>query len=1201
MHETEVEMEQGKMPWSVYRHNILPGLATSVSAVLLFRVIARLTGTFSALRIAPWWILGAGSFVLTALVLAIALDLRLRWGHFEDPDDVYVSWLFAGLSIAAAALHIEVALVFNAFVISLPFHAAWLALLGIPIGGVVVGIWYEEALDWTVALLLAAALLWTAGFLFLLYWAGPHLVRIGFNAWWVLAIAGLSISVLFFVLSWFGADAASLTQIPLLLAIGVPIVVVCSPVFGLGYLGYRFVAARLSLAPPEEETRPPGEPTAPSETWRDTAIERSESDRFNFQDVADVLARRVGEAEPPITVGVFGQWGSGKTSLMRLIQQALAARAGSEQRVEAIWINAWMLSSRETLWIAFLQALLSRIHSELGWYRRIQFNTRSFFQRVQWSKLSRSLLLNGYRFVLTALPIILTTLYARDASTALEEGTAVSSALAPALGGGLSSLLGLWLLVRPAVQAAREKMTLNLDEILQDRPLAEQVSQLERLRDSFDVIVQTWVGEQGRVIVFVDDLDRCAPDKIAEVFEAVKMFVGTKRTITVIGVDYGVVCKAVKRKYEMSDVGDAVEYLEKLFQVPFHLPPLQPEQIEEFIRLQYPDVPIQDPDVPSVLAYGLEPNPRKVKQILNVHRTALELANERWAAWDIEYKMDAELMAKILVIQSRFRSLYKQLRRHPHLLQQLDCWARGEAGIEEASDGKANSEASQPSADQGGAIGKDLDSIVVSEIAALDAEERAALQKMLCLGDARFDALEPSESATYVYLTSAREGLSEDARPKREERDALLGSNWDKRREPSEGKPRWTGTEYGEAPPDDDEAATRDTTLTSILARGATPEEKERIARRYARRLGMVVRREDRYTLKARLNANDCLDRLERIWGLKEARVELAQLVRVPVGPFIKGLTEGNRQLVSELRGPFRPFGDFASGILGWFEDLDPATREYEEAFLREQADAWKADPQEEWRFASAVKHRGSFFEHPPKPAPRSQEHPDAGESVPLDDFLIGRFPVTVGEYLEFLQSNRRSIDPWQAMDNANPVAGVSWQDASEFCEWLSKRTGQTFRLPTDEQWEKAARGVDGRPFPWGDSPEDHACNMQPFGIGVVVPVTTYDVDHVERGPWSRFRPGNSPYGIADALGNVWEWTRTPWSSGAGEYIVKGGSYLQELGLVQCGTSHHAKAELALPTIGFRVVMEPPKKNPLPSLEEQSRGHVEILPRSGKS
>ncbi|MGD1055265.1 MAG: SUMF1/EgtB/PvdO family nonheme iron enzyme, partial [Nitrososphaerales archaeon] len=141
---------------------------------------------------------------------------------------------------------------------------------------------------------------------------------------------------------------------------------------------------------------------------------------------------------------------------------------------------------------------------------------------------------------------------------------------------------------------------------------------------------------------------------------------------------------------------------------------------------------------------------------------------------------------------------------------------------------------------------------------------------------------------------------------------------------------------------------------------------------------------------------------------------------------------------------------------------------------------------------------------------------------VELPDYRISRYLVTNMEYLKFLRETGRkspswwsgtvvgpSFLPWKAN---HPVWGVSWDDAVSYCEWLSKKSGTTYRLPHETEWEKASRGTDGRDYPWGDRFLEDRCNTAEAKIRGTTSVGVYP-------------NGASPFGLMDMAGNVEEWT----------------------------------------------------------------------------
>jgi formylglycine-generating enzyme required for sulfatase activity len=151
---------------------------------------------------------------------------------------------------------------------------------------------------------------------------------------------------------------------------------------------------------------------------------------------------------------------------------------------------------------------------------------------------------------------------------------------------------------------------------------------------------------------------------------------------------------------------------------------------------------------------------------------------------------------------------------------------------------------------------------------------------------------------------------------------------------------------------------------------------------------------------------------------------------------------------------------------------------------------------------------------------------------VILPAYRIGTYPVTVREYAAFIKQVKTQAVPlnvdWfnrqpprDRLDH--PVTHVSWYDAVAYCQWLSESTGRRYRLPSEAEWEKAARGTDGRLYPWGDTPP--AANVH-LGDGTAAVVLS------TAGKAVPARPGGaSPYGCCDLLGNVQEWTSTLWGS----------------------------------------------------------------------
>ncbi len=148
-----------------------------------------------------------------------------------------------------------------------------------------------------------------------------------------------------------------------------------------------------------------------------------------------------------------------------------------------------------------------------------------------------------------------------------------------------------------------------------------------------------------------------------------------------------------------------------------------------------------------------------------------------------------------------------------------------------------------------------------------------------------------------------------------------------------------------------------------------------------------------------------------------------------------------------------------------------------------------------------------------------------------------------------------------------HPVVLVSHGDARAYAGWLARKTGARWRLPTEFEWEKAARGTDGRRFPWGDQFDPSSLNSHDLG-----PFETTAV--------ASFKAGASPFGVLDAAGQVFEWTATPWPKGrkggvVARFTVKGGSWDDKgCGICRAAAHHGRPRALKHILIGFRLVRE---------------------------
>ena len=201
-----------------------------------------------------------------------------------------------------------------------------------------------------------------------------------------------------------------------------------------------------------------------------------------------------------------------------------------------------------------------------------------------------------------------------------------------------------------------------------------------------------------------------------------------------------------------------------------------------------------------------------------------------------------------------------------------------------------------------------------------------------------------------------------------------------------------------------------------------------------------------------------------------------------------------------------------------------------------------------------------------------------------VDAFRISKYPVTYAQFQAFIDApdGFRSEAWWQGLaareaepgvqkwpiDN-HPRENVSWYDAVAFCRWLSAKTGLTITLPTEQQWQRAAQGDDGREFPWGSEPDPARCNTDGNGLKRTTPAGQYP-------------DGASPYGVCDMAGNVWEWCLNEYDNpentdlaGTARRALHGSSWYSSLDRARCACRYSDEPDARFGDFGFRVVCGP--------------------------
>jgi formylglycine-generating enzyme required for sulfatase activity len=776
--------------------------------------------------------------------------------------------------------------------------------------------------------------------------------------------------------------------------------------------------------------------------FNDEPVRGGEKAYFQFEAYANTLARLIAakSTRTPLTVGIFGEWGTGKTTLMQAIQARLQeteklgdkkatisflspAEHKDYRRCRTVWFNAWKYSGRpEESLVALIQAILRQMRDD-GFINKV-YAALSQPARPQLRVAEATLHILSQIFSAGQVEIDLSKF---ETQSRFQQNLPFLDEFQV-----LFDRLLLWYLRR---------------EIKGEPDLSEATPQQRAQLD-----------QEGVLVIFIDDLDRCLPSKTVQVLETIKLMVGRPGTVFVLGASERVVQEAIRTHYlqveKIEREGDCQQYLEKLIQVRFPLPPLRPDDVQAFVVELLKGRPEEEvatlrQNLP-LIAVGVPTNPRRLKTFVNF----VEL---QWA-FLVNSGQAAGLSKDVLTRWLLLDAAEPKFTEHVRLELSPTVYVDGQS-----IDGRLR---------------------FVQNALRLARKEKVDTA-------AEYDRW-PPERCRRLWELLSQKGFTFDLQPG--ELDRLI---------------------HLSAPP-----------VQAILEEKAPPVAPE--AARPAR------------------------ERPEKVAAGLERATWLPALVRVPAGSFLMGSDK----------------------------------KQYPDAY--------------------------------------DDELPQHLEKSITRSYLIGKYPVTNGEFQAFVDDAEgyRHDRWWTAAGKQwrgdrtgpkkaggdfdlpnHPVVLVTWYEALAYCNWLTEKLRSSewrlpldvladsdlqsaiesrkfvVHLPTEAEWEKAARGEDGRLWPWGNQFDPQKCNSREGGAGQTTPVGQYSP------------AGDSPYGCADMAGNVWEWCQSQWVENYKNYdqgikereslegsdgrVLRGGSGYFAQRYARCASRPWDNPDGFLNYVGFRVVFSP--------------------------
>jgi len=280
--------------------------------------------------------------------------------------------------------------------------------------------------------------------------------------------------------------------------------------------------------------------------WKDL---ETKTDLVNHGGIARAIVGLIREPNlSPMTIGVHGDWGSGKSTVLEMVRAELVG----QPKIAVLSFNGWLFQGFEDAKIALMEAIIGELERDQRWSAKIKSGAVKLLRRVNWLKVARKV-----------------------ASAALAIPTAGASLL---IDGALET-------VRGAVSNSSDD-----DAWLKDAESRDVTRQIHEFRDEFRQLLV--VAEIEQLVVVVDDLDRCLPSVAIETLEALRLFMFVERTVFIIAADEALIEYAVRQHfpglpYAEGPAAFTRNYLEKLIQVPFRIPPMNADEAHAYVALLF--------------------------------------------------------------------------------------------------------------------------------------------------------------------------------------------------------------------------------------------------------------------------------------------------------------------------------------------------------------------------------------------------------------------------------------------------------------------------------------------------------------------------------------------------------------------------------------------------------------------------------------